>query len=1137
MGTLSKRARGIVSAFLFFVACVVSAQPPTKIFDVWMFGLGYGLDIRTAPPTFVNPALSPMRQLEGVAVVCDYVTGNLLLYSDGVTLFDSTHRATANGGNLNGHFSSTQSALFVPVPCDDSTFYLFTADQQGYMPNEFPRGVCWNFVDRRAGISGDIVGPKNRVLDPTASERLCAIRHANKRDWWVLTTSRGGNEYRAWLVTAQGVANTPVLSRTGPIGYPIGTTGAAFELGMLKASPNGRFIAESRYWSQDVILARFDNATGVVSNAFTVDHSFASTGTYGLSFSPDSRWLYFAADTRTSSFRWRTVRQAAIIDAAGNPLDSTSVRLSSVEVVPQLPDLNGPFGDMQIGRDGKIYLVVSDTWLGVITQPNNPAATCAYFEHAYPILGSPRSGALFVGLPNIITAWGDTTSARLLSGTYRICAGDSVILRTDGIEPLAWFRDGQVLPDTTQSIVAKIGGAYYVQEATIGCGRDGLALVAVDSAPSVAIAGAHDICPGDILTLDAGLHAHYRWSTGDTSRRLIVASAGEYSVEVRSAAGCVGRDTVRISLRSLDTIAMAMPDHICAGDSVLLSAPPGFSRFAWLLNDSLLSDTTPTIFASKGGDYSVECESDSLCGVVARGTLVVDPVRNVSLLGDSLLCEGEYSDLICSGDSVGDVVTWLDSLGNVVGGGRTYRATASGRYVVRVETPAGCVSFDTLRVDIHAAPIFHVPRFAYVCSDSDSVRVCIDSSGYGWFVSWSNGEIGQCATIIGPGVVRVRVVDEFGCTRTDSVIVLYLGQSTFSPVIANDALCADEFTEAWLPAGITNGTWREITTGETILGDTVTLHAGTWEVIARGAQCPAIDTVEIASAPPQPGALLASLSLCANESRVVTLPDGGTRTLTAADSGNVIIPRIGNFGCVIVDTIAVEVVPLTLTTFSVIGGTFPPGEARNVVVRNPSGSLCDTLEISLTFDPQCVRVEGAPISVPGWVVVIIENSLGRYHVRLIRDTAQGVLQGDILSVPFVGYFSTVTETPVLVDVVAWPLAQCVAIETLPGMIRLGGVCFFEERLIEVGAFDYSLTLRPNPARDVVEIDVTTGLDGPINLQIVDIRGFVVSEIRDNNAEAGKRVFFLSLKSIASGTYLVRAVTGHVSQSAWLVITQ
>ncbi|MCD4745098.1 MAG: hypothetical protein K8R58_02240, partial [Bacteroidales bacterium] len=97
----------------------------------WHFYQNAGLEFLpgggTAPLTGGKISTSAIRDGEGCSVIHDK-DGNLLFYTDGVTIWDRTHTrmSTPGGVSLLGNFSSTQSALIVPQPCNDSLYYVFT---------------------------------------------------------------------------------------------------------------------------------------------------------------------------------------------------------------------------------------------------------------------------------------------------------------------------------------------------------------------------------------------------------------------------------------------------------------------------------------------------------------------------------------------------------------------------------------------------------------------------------------------------------------------------------------------------------------------------------------------------------------------------------------------------------------------------------------------------------------------------------------------------------------------------------------------------------------------------------------------------------------------------------------------------
>ena len=79
----------------------------------WYFGNFAGVTFSNGSPVaLTNGALITT---EGVATISDGA-GNLLLYTDGVTVYNRNHVTMTNGTGLFGDASSTQSAIIVKQP-------------------------------------------------------------------------------------------------------------------------------------------------------------------------------------------------------------------------------------------------------------------------------------------------------------------------------------------------------------------------------------------------------------------------------------------------------------------------------------------------------------------------------------------------------------------------------------------------------------------------------------------------------------------------------------------------------------------------------------------------------------------------------------------------------------------------------------------------------------------------------------------------------------------------------------------------------------------------------------------------------------------------------------------------------------
>ena len=106
-------------ALLVFTSLFSFSQNETK---KWCFGNKAALDFMTSPPTAFT---SSINAGEGCSSIAD-ANGNLLFYTDGVTIFNANHSIMANGTGLLGssYQSTSQGALIVKQPGSATIYYV-----------------------------------------------------------------------------------------------------------------------------------------------------------------------------------------------------------------------------------------------------------------------------------------------------------------------------------------------------------------------------------------------------------------------------------------------------------------------------------------------------------------------------------------------------------------------------------------------------------------------------------------------------------------------------------------------------------------------------------------------------------------------------------------------------------------------------------------------------------------------------------------------------------------------------------------------------------------------------------------------------------------------------------------------------
>ena len=158
---------------------------------------------------------------EGTAVFTDPTTGQLLFYTDGITVYDGwDNNELANGDGLFGNPSSTEPALITPKYAGDAgsdagTFYVFS---DNYVDDSSPTGtIYYSTIDLGQGAHGTVTSKNNVLFTGNIGEALDMLPHANGTDFWVLGYDGAAN-IAAFLVNASGVSTTPVVSPTGLTG-------------------------------------------------------------------------------------------------------------------------------------------------------------------------------------------------------------------------------------------------------------------------------------------------------------------------------------------------------------------------------------------------------------------------------------------------------------------------------------------------------------------------------------------------------------------------------------------------------------------------------------------------------------------------------------------------------------------------------------------------------------------------------------------------------------------------------------------------------------------------------------------------------------------------------------------------------
>ena len=414
----------------------------------WYFGNGAGIKFNN-DGSVVALTDGKLNTFEGCASISD-ANGNLILYTDGIRVWDRNHNTMQNGTGLYGDPSSTQSAIVVQKPDDPNILYIFTMDTKTF--EEDPdRGFNYSVVDLTLNGGNGAVTQKNVNLLGDGSEKLSAvIKDCFDKSIWVVTLGAETDEpapyntYYAYEVSTSGVNPVPVKSTFSDIQI-------VDPRGYLKFSPDGSILASANA-NSGLYLYDFDTTTGILSNQQAIRIPFPNASAYGIEFSPNQNFLYVHAtnfvppnDPNVSSSLWQFDLTAADISASVVELDNRAIFR----------------GALQLAQNGKIYRTVAESYtegspyLGVIENPNELGTAANYIHNAISLNGRNATQ----GLPPFIQSFfnkidlvqnPDGTSSSALT----LCEGEAFILEGENLPnaTYSWEKDGVPISNSSYTL-------------------------------------------------------------------------------------------------------------------------------------------------------------------------------------------------------------------------------------------------------------------------------------------------------------------------------------------------------------------------------------------------------------------------------------------------------------------------------------------------------------------------------------------------------------------------------------------------------------------------------------------------------------------------------------------------------------
>jgi hypothetical protein len=359
----------------------------------------------------------------------------------------------------------------------------------------------------------------------------------------------------------------------------------------------------------------------------------------------------------------------------------------------------------------------------------------------------------------------------------------------DEYKPLEWSTGSG-----SHTITVDEGGLYSVRaQDTAGCWRRQDIFVTfyeVDD-PAIEIIGDHPFCDGgNVLLRTINKFAHYKWSTGDTTRSIKVENSGIYSVAVADTNGCeaTAEKEVIVWPNPEPVIQTDASPPYCTGDTVTLSLAEEYAEYEWNTGD-----TTRSIRVHRQGLYWVDVVDENGCEATSSNKdMIFRYTPDPEIDGPESVCE--FNEMNYSIDPFeNSTIVWTIEGGGVVSGqggeeiAVRWGESGDGKVIVSQISEFGCEGRDTMQVRIDSTLYPKIkPEDPHFCRGKSVILSA--GSGYKEY-HWSNGENAPEIEVTQAGFYWVRVVGESGCEGVSDTVRVRMYENPDPVIEGNPEIC------------------------------------------------------------------------------------------------------------------------------------------------------------------------------------------------------------------------------------------------------------------------------------------------------------------------------------------------------------
>ncbi len=368
----------------------------------WLFGYDYNVETEEFHGSVLgfdeNKMLYYTTRLGGpmgsyISSISD-VNGDLVLYTNGCSIFNASHQKVVNGEGLNlgnvyeTHCSNGYSytgvgdVLILRDPLEEHAYYVIHKTHQlisePFVDVITPQ-IHYTYVDMSLNNGQGEVIEKNVVLfedQKSVGGYLNACKHSNGSDWWIVQPLDSSYSYAVFLLNEDGI-NLSGINDEGP--YFDGQA----ELSQSVFSPDGTKFLLFNY-REGLVVHDFDRTTGLISNMLQIP-ILEDVRVTGIAISPNSRFAYLSA-----------VVEVFQVDLLAENIAESKVKVGEWDGFEDPSPAT--FHLAMLGPDCRIYISTpsANKYLHIIHNPNEMGLNCNLIQRDVEL---PRNKSLY-SMPN-----------------------------------------------------------------------------------------------------------------------------------------------------------------------------------------------------------------------------------------------------------------------------------------------------------------------------------------------------------------------------------------------------------------------------------------------------------------------------------------------------------------------------------------------------------------------------------------------------------------------------------------------------------------------------------------------------------------------------------------------------------------